>query len=203
MSPTSLTELVRRIEGGDDQAWSALIRRLTPAVYSAVRKFDVDEEVRKDAMSEVWRILFERISTIEDPERLHKWVSVVACNHLITTLRRPEHRRELATDDDYIETTLPVEDPDDVVRCEVVELLDGAVARLSPREQLVVRGRAYTDDPQSLASMERRYGIPAGSIGPTLGRSLAKLRRDPQLRRFFDELHRHDRAEDWYLRAAS
>lgn len=70
------------IEAGDDKAWSVLVRRRTPAINAAVRKFDVADDLRADAIGEVGRVLFERLDTVRDPERLPGWVSVVASNQL-------------------------------------------------------------------------------------------------------------------------
>lgn len=186
MDTRSLTDLVRAIEGGERRAWTALVRHLDPAVQGALRRFDVDHELRADAAAEVWRILFERLGSVRDPERLHGWVAVVATNQMVSLLRRPSRRREVAAAEEAIEIVGAVHQTDRVVEDEVREVLERAVSRLSDREQTVIRSRALTDEPLPLASIERTYGIPAGSIGPTLGRGLSKLRRDPQLRRFFD-----------------
>lgn len=183
--PRSLTDLVTAIEAGNDQAWADLVNRLEPTVRSAVRRYRVDDELRNDVVGEVWRLLFERLDTVEDPERLHGWIAVVTNNQMASMLRRSVHRRETTAANDVIEVMAGVEDTDSVVGREVAEVLGLAVAKLTPREQAVIRCRAWTDSPESLESMEQRHGIPAGSIGPTLGRGLRKLRRDPHLVRFF------------------
>lgn len=185
MEAWSLTQLVTAIEGGDQRAWSVLITRLTPAVNSAVRKFNVDAESRADAAAETWRLLFERLHTVENPERLPGWVSVVASNQLTSTLRRASYKREVAVGEDITEAAEPVVAIDGVVADETRQVLRSAVSKLSSREQTIVRCRAFTDEPVPFASIERRYGIPAGSVGPTLRRSLRKLRSDPDLSRFF------------------
>lgn len=189
----SLTKLVAAIEAGDREAWSALIERLAPAVKGTLRKFDVDDELRADATGEVWRVLFERLNTVRDPECLPGWITVVASNQLLSLLRRASRRREISMVEQAIESVKPVEQPDHLVDDEVRRALLQALSKLSTREQTVIRCRALTDEPVSLDSMERHYGIPAGSIGPTLGRGLKKLRRDPELVRFFAESGGHSR----------
>ncbi len=185
METKTMTQLVEEIESGADDAWTELVRRLQPTVQVVLRRFRVDEEVRNDVAGEVWRLLFERLDTIDDPERLRGWIAVVASNQMASALRRASRRREQSATSEVMERLASVEDADRVVETEVGELLGRAVAKLTPREQTVIRCRAWTDSPESLESMERRHGIPAGSIGPTLGRGLRKLRRDPQLMRFF------------------
>ncbi len=177
----SLTDLVDGIEIGDRRAWPELVARLTPTVGAALRNFDVDDELRADAAGEVWRLLFERLGTVNDPECIHGWIWVVATNQIRSILRRASHRREVATVDEVVEAMSPIVEADRLAEDEVHRALHRAVSKLSPREQTVIRCRALTADPEPLESMEARYGIPAGSIGPTLGRGLKKLRRDPQL----------------------
>lgn len=188
----SLSQLVADIRSGevgpgDRGAWSELVRELAPTVQAALRRFDVDAELRDDAAGETWRLLFERLDTVRDPERLHGWISVVASNQVISLLRRADRRSEVVVSDDVLEARGPVRNCDHLVEGEVRELLDRAVSRLSAREQTVIRCRALTDAPESLESIQLHHGIPAGSVGPTLGRGLQKLRRNPQLRRYLAE----------------
>lgn len=182
----SLTYLVGAVQSGDEQAWSELVRRLTPTLRKTLHRYDVDPVVRDDVAGEVWRLLFERLGTVRDPERLHGWIAVVTTSQLMSLLRRASRRREVPMGEETIEAINPrTEAPvDRFVEDEVRQVLANAVAKLSPREQAVIRCRAWTDEPESLSSMEQRHGIPTGSIGPTLGRGLYKLRRDPQLIRF-------------------
>jgi len=192
-SACSLTQLVVAIQADDPKAWPMLVRRLTPAVRAALRRFDVDDDLRSDAAGEVWRVLFERLDTVRDPERLPGWISVVAANQLTSLLRRASHVREVSMIEQALDRIDPMAEPDHLVEDETRKVLVLALSRLSVREQTVIRCRALTDEPEPLDSMEQRYGIPAGSIGPTLGRGLKKLRRDPQLLRFFAESGGHAR----------
>lgn len=204
MESWSLTELVAAIGDDDERAWSEVVRRLAPAVRSALGRFDVDDELRADAAGETWRVLFERLDTIRDPERLHGWISVVAANQLTSILRHSSRRREVVVLEEVFDAVQPVDEEDRVVEAEVRHVLDQAVSKLSVREQMVIRCRALTDEPEPLESMERRHGIPVGSVGPTLGRGLRKLRRDPQLSAFFAEpdANPYALAEQWLGKAS-
>lgn len=182
----SLTQLVGAIQAGEEQVWPELVRRLSPTLRKSLQRYDVDPVVRDDVAGEVWRLLFERLDTVREPERLHGWIAVVATSQLMSLLRRASRRREVPMGEETIDAINPQTeaDVDRFVEDEVRQALAQAVAKLSPREQAVIRCRAWTDEPEPLGSMEQRYGIPTGSIGPTLGRGLRKLRRDPQLIRF-------------------
>jgi RNA polymerase sigma factor (sigma-70 family) len=125
-------------------------------------------------------VLFERLDRVNQPERLHGWISVVASNRLVDLLRRPEYRFATAVLDEA-QLADPSEDDPGPLDPEVTLALTAAVERLSPREQTVLRARILTEEPIPLKEIERRFAIPQGSVGPTLNRSVAKLRTDPDL----------------------
>lgn len=177
-------ELVQAIENDDDWAWQALVDRLSRNVWGALSVFNVDNDLRQDAAAETWKTLLEHLDRIRDTERLAGWIAIVAANNMRKILAR--RKRSLPISDvEMLNGVVGVDDPDPVVDGEIREALTRAVDRLSPREQAVVLGRAFTDEPEPLAVMEQRLGIPRGSIGPTLGRCVRKLRSDPELLAFF------------------
>lgn len=180
----TLTELTHAIESGDDWAWQAVVDRLSRNVCIALSVFRVDSHLRNDAAAETWKTLFEHLGRIRDPERLPGWIAVVATNNMRKILRR-RHGTTSFGEIEHLADVSGVSDRDRVVEGEVTEMLRRAVDRLSSREQAVVRSRAYTDEPEPLAEMAQRLGIPSGSIGPTLGRGVSKLRTDPELLDFF------------------
>lgn len=180
----SLTELVDAIQEGDDWAWQALVERLSGTVNGALSTFRVDVHLRNDAASETWKSLFEHLDRIRDVERLPSWAAIVAINNMRRILRR-RTQSVLFGDMERLAPVIGIDDVDRVVEGEIREALVRAVGRLSCREQAIVRGRSFTDEPEPLAAMEERLGIPTGSIGPTLGRCIRKLRADPDLVRLF------------------
>lgn len=184
-SPTStdersLTDLVAAIRSGDRRAWIHLIDRLAPVVERTLAGYRVDHHLRNDAAADAWMALLTGLDDVREPERLTGWISVVARNQ-IHRLLRLQRRDHLADSLEWVGEAVQPSDP--VVEAETRVALHTAIDRLSPREQQVIRCRAYTDQPESLCSIHDRFDIPLGSIGPTLGRSVAKLRRDPALMR--------------------
>ncbi len=182
----SLTEIVEAIRAGDDARWPELVDRLSGAARASLAQFNVDPHLRNDAAAETWRSLFERLDSINDAEALPRWVSVVARNKMIDIVRRSAPRRP-TVDIDSVAESVGSPDEDPLLAGETSDALQRAVAKLSPREQAIIRGRVFTASPEPLQSMGSQLGIPAGSIGPTLGRGLAKLRRDRELMRFLSD----------------
>ncbi len=179
--PTGLVELVAAVEAGTPGAWDDLVARLLPTIRAAVNRFDIDPTLRDDAESEALRALFEHLDAIEQPERLPGWVSRVASNAAIDLIRVDQRQREAAMAE-AASTTLETLDRDRLVESELRAVLADAVGRLNRRERIVVTSRLLTEEPEPLKSIQARTGVPSGAIGPTLGRSLSKLRRDPALR---------------------
>lgn len=182
----SLTEIVAAIDGGDQAAWSLLVDRLIGPIRASLAAFNVDAEQRNDAAAETWRTLFERLETVKDPESLPRWVAVVARRKMIDIIRHSGPGGPMADIEVHPEAAVS-SDPDHVVEAETAAVLRAAVSRLSPREQKVVEGRVFTAAPEPLKSLSVKLHMPSGSIGPTLGRSLAKLRQDRELASFLSE----------------
>ena len=182
-SECSLTELVRAIEDGQSQAWEVLVHRLRPIVRRRLTQFNVDPELKNDAEAETWATLYEKLSSIRNPEALVGWISLVAKSRMIDIIRR-HGDREIIRPPEETASAVHYLERDRLIDHEVGVMLNRAVDRLSEREQAVLRGRLLSEEPASLRSMGNVLNMPVGSIGPTLGRGLAKLRTDPELMQY-------------------
>lgn len=184
MGPVSSTDLARRSEllgkaqAGDTGALHELIDEFSPLLWHVARAQGVDRETAADTVQTTWLRLLGSLSTIRQPEALAGWL-------VITTKReawrvRSNGRRELPADREWDAA------PDDSAAS--AELLDEridattqqrvlwrAVQRLSARCRSMVRIVAFVDRPDYTA-ISQVLGLPHGSIGPTRGRCLAKLR---------------------------
>jgi RNA polymerase sigma factor (sigma-70 family) len=121
-----------------------------------------------------WLALVRRLQEIRSPQALAAW--------LVTAVRRESwHARDRArrhTTDDRALETLPAPDPDGeqwLLTDERDRVLWAAVRRLPERCRALLRIVAHVDRPDYEA-VSAALGMPRGSIGPTRGRCLAKLR---------------------------
>ncbi|MGH3452868.1 MAG: RNA polymerase sigma factor [Nocardioidaceae bacterium] len=168
-------EQFRRWLDGESSALDDLVRTLTPVLWQVVRAYGLDRHQAEDVVQTTWLTLVRKSSSIEDPQAVSSW--------LTTTARREAWRVSRTTG-----KLLPVEDEElareaeispgadsDVVAADERDRLWSSVGELSPRCQRLLRIIAFDDRPD-YAGIARDLDMPIGSIGPTRGRCLAKLK---------------------------
>jgi RNA polymerase sigma factor (sigma-70 family) len=181
----------RAFQQGDRRAFDDLVATVTPLLWQTVRSQGVDQTVAEDVVQTVWMSLLHSADNVRDPQTVVKW--------LITSTRRESWRvtKRLRADisrnaaifgvDGEEVLSIPVQRetlPDEVVLADVnQQLLWNHVQDLPERCRALIRVIAYADKPD-YAQIAESLGMPVGSIGPTRGRCLAKLRdqlaRDPE-----------------------
>jgi len=178
--------LLAAAAAGDEQAWHGLVERYAPLVASVIRAHRLGWADAADVNQTVWLRLVEHLGAIREPAALAGW--------LATTTRRECYRvvrmsRPVSTFDPYAEGADPRADPgtldDHILRVERRDTLRAAFALLPPRcRQLLAM--ALADPPASHREIGERLGMPLGSVGPTHGRCLRKLRDCPALAALVD-----------------
>jgi RNA polymerase sigma factor (sigma-70 family) len=178
----AVTDLVTRAHGGDQQAWDALVERHAPLIWSICRRYRLGGADAEDAAQAVWLRLVDQLDTIRDPAAIAGWLATTTRRECCRALRAAR-RSQAAWSERDAETI-----PDQQARTAEHELLAAerhaalrqALAHLTPRDQQLI-AILTTDPPLPYAEISARLGIPVGSIGPTRGRCLDKLRRHPAI----------------------
>jgi RNA polymerase sigma factor (sigma-70 family) len=178
-------------QAGDRAAFDDLVATVTPLMWHTVRGQGVDPTAAEDVVQTVWMSLLHSAENVRDPQTVVKW--------LLTSARRESWRVTKRTRADVSRTaaifgvdgeeilSIPVQReslPDEVVlRDTNQQLLWQHVQELPERCRTLIRVIAFADKPD-YAQIAESLGMPVGSIGPTRGRCLAKLRdqlsRDPE-----------------------
>ena len=160
---------------GDERYLGELIALLTPILWHTVRAQRVQRDWAEDVVQSTWLALVRRAESISEPQAVLQWLIVTARREAWRVTRRADRSEpvELADDD----VVAPAADlPEErVLRSDGDSRLWQHVARLSERCQALLRVIAFADRPD-YATVARALGMPIGSIGPTRGRCLAKLR---------------------------
>lgn len=160
---------------GNRAAMNRLVKELTPLVWQVARGNGLDRHTAEDVVQTVWLALFRHLDRLADPKALAAW--------LITTARRESTRAAqrkptpVPLTEEMVETvpsTQPAPDAE-AVRADRDRRLWRAFAQLPQRCQELLRltvlaGRA---EYRLVADALR---IPHGSIGPTRGRCLQRMR---------------------------
>jgi RNA polymerase sigma factor (sigma-70 family) len=168
-----------RWRSGDPSALDELVRVMSPILWHVVRATGLDKEQSEDVVQTAWLALVRSAETVGDPQAVARW--------LCTTARREAWRvgktagRSTAVEDDALEWHLPSQpSPEsDVVLKDEQSRLWESMKVLPERCQKLLRIVAMEPRPD-YARIAGELKMPFGSIGPTRGRCLDKLRNELQ-----------------------
>ena len=169
------TDGFNRWVAGDPAGLDDLVSVMTPVLWHVVRAYRLSDTVAEDVIQNTWLALVRRRAAIVDPVAVGGW--------LTTTARREAWRaagsKTTATpvDDDELALVLPREGSaeESVVQHDEGDRLWAAVDGLPERCRRLLRIVAFENRPD-YRQLAADLGMPVGSIGPTRGRCLAKLR---------------------------
>ena len=159
---------------GRDDSMADLVAMLTPILWHTVRGQRLDATSTEDVLQSTWLALVRSADSIADPRSVLQWL-IVSARREAWRVGRGQARQapQELTDDDVVSVT---ETPESVMlRSDTERMLWGHVAALPDRCRQLLRVIAFADRPD-YAELARALGMPVGSIGPTRGRCLAKLR---------------------------
>ena len=160
---------------GDQAKMGDLVRILTPILWHTARSSRLDAATAEDVLQTIWLALVRKSHTITEPLAVLQWLVVstkreawrAAKDQVRYKTENLESTPAAASDTSSIEDT--------VLRDETDGRLWRHIATLPERCQTLLRVIAFADRPD-YAELARALGMPQGSIGPTRGRCLAKLR---------------------------
>jgi RNA polymerase sigma factor (sigma-70 family) len=152
------------------------VERYSGLVWSVARGHRLGDADASDVAQTVWLRLVESLPRLREPAAVGGWLATTARNESLRLLRRSG--REVVEADLGLDGT-PADDaysPEAVLEArERRDLVRHALDRLSLRCQTLLRALAYSSD-NSYADISAALDMPVGSIGPTRGRCLDRLR---------------------------
>jgi RNA polymerase sigma factor (sigma-70 family) len=160
---------------GDSVALDELVRVMTPVLWHVVRSYRLSAEVAEDVVQTTWLALVRSRASVQDPAAVGGWLTTTARREAWKVARASG--RALPVEDDELSRRLPDEDSPEteVVRRDGEGHLWAAVDRLPERCRQLLRVVAFEHRPD-YSRIAADLGMPIGSIGPTRGRCLQKLR---------------------------
>jgi RNA polymerase sigma factor (sigma-70 family) len=199
MTDPPVDSLVAAAGRGDEKAWSQLVNRYTPLVFSVINSFRLNWSDAADANQTVWLRLVEQLNRIREPQALPLWLVTTTRNECLRLLRSGRRTHPVDPLDAALDTALEATGP--IVSTMVTDLDSGVEDRLleAERHQMLRDGlrqvpsrcqrllaMLVAEPPLSYEEISARMGIPVGSIGPTRARCLDKLRTCPAVVAFRD-----------------
>jgi RNA polymerase sigma factor (sigma-70 family) len=184
----AIGDLVAAAARGDTGAWSAIVRRYSPLILAVIRHHQLNPSDIADVYQTVWLRLVEHLGRLRDPVALPMWITTTTrreCYRLLQLSRRtrpydpldaePPARPSVMVDDEPLDQHL--------LQAEKRQALREAFAQLPPHCQHLL-SLLMGDPPLRYHQVSERMDISIGSVGPTLGRCLRKLRECPALAPF-------------------
>jgi RNA polymerase sigma factor (sigma-70 family) len=174
----STSELLGAASQGDQGAWQALVEQYSAAIAAVTRAYRLDAADAGDVHQTTWLRLIEYKDRIREPERLRAWLTTAARNECLRIQRCG--RRSIPVGDDLdrmadSQQAISSSPEDEVILAERNALLKDAVAALPVNHRSLI-DLLMADAAPSYEELSAMLRIPVGSIGPTRGRCLAKLR---------------------------
>jgi RNA polymerase sigma factor (sigma-70 family) len=173
---SDVAQIVRAAAAGDQAAWDVLVGRYVALLWHIAFRHGLSEWDAADVVQTTWLRLFENIEDVREPAYVGSWLSTTAQRE---SLRHLAHHQRVVPSGD--ESTF---DAEDLLQAPVDEALitrEQAAHARAAVETLPTTWRSIvelmTQDPQpSYEQISAELGVPIGSIVPTRGRCVRRLR---------------------------
>ena len=168
--------MIEAAAGGDEAAWNRLVERYSNLLWAIVRAHRLSHGDAADVVQTTWLRLVERLPEIRNPDSVGSWLATTTRRECLKTLRGTSRCQPSDLIDQYVEPDRTGAD-ERLLRDERDAGLWKAFGRLPESDQALLR--LLTSEPApSYAEVSAALGMPVGSIGPTRGRALERLRRE-------------------------
>jgi RNA polymerase sigma factor (sigma-70 family) len=168
--------LVRAAASGDRAAWDAIVSRYVSLLWAVALRHGLHESDAADVVQTTWLRLLEHIEEIREPSRVGSWLATTAQREALRCIAH--HRRNVLNDE-----SVDFDGPDRLLAPLDEGLLnrEAAAAARSAMDTLPPTWRSLIelliqDPPPSYEQIGADLGLPIGSIGPTRGRCVRRLR---------------------------
>lgn len=168
--------LVRRAAEGDKRAWERLVDQFGRLIWSITRDFRLTESDASDVFQATWLRLLEHIDRLEYPARVGSWIATTARHECLRCVAG--RKKVLLVQDHGALSDALVHAPEadeGLLAAERATAVRDAMSLLPWRWQRMLE-LLMADPPASYAEISDQLGLPVGSIGPTRGRCMERLR---------------------------
>jgi RNA polymerase sigma-70 factor, ECF subfamily len=182
MTATSDALLVTWAQNGEYLAYAELCRRHRKMVFRTVLRITRNTDDAEDVLQESWMKAFTHIGSFDQRSAFSTWVTRIAINSALATIRRRRTRREFSLDDPLdpgnrriMEMSESSRNPEE--RCletERMRLVRQAIKRLPPKLRTAIEIRQSHDG--SLNELAMLAGVSLPTMKSRLVRARRRLR---------------------------
>lgn len=174
---TDAAYLVQRAAQGHRWAWERLVAKYSRLIWAMTRDFKLPESDAADVVQATWLRLLEHVDRIEHPDRLGSWLATTARHECLRHLTARKKLVLVQDDDDALADVVSHQPEVDerLLADERALAVRQALSCLPWRWQRLLE-LLMSDPPASYVEISAQLGLPVGSIGPTRGRCLERLR---------------------------
>jgi RNA polymerase sigma-70 factor, ECF subfamily len=122
---------------GDDEAFGELVRRYKRRVFSIVARYVRNSNELDDVCQEIFFKVYQNLGKYRGDAPFEHWMSKIAVNACYDTLRK-QRRKENEVPLDDVEFALSDPSSEEIPSNEAWEILRHALAKLSPKDRLVI-----------------------------------------------------------------
>lgn len=168
VAPPTDAELLEGCRQRDPSAWDQLVARYERLIYSVALRNGVSAEDAADITQTTFVELIDALDRLRDEDRLASWLMTVARRQAWRV--RNAARRVIPSDE------LPEDAHDPFADWGTLTTLHDALAQLGGVCRQLLEALYLAPERPSYAELAERTGRSIGSIGPTRGRCLQRLR---------------------------
>lgn len=176
--------LVSAAASEDRAAWNEIVDRFTPLLLATARKFRLSDHEVADVVQTVWLHLVEHLKDLREPAALPGWLTSTTRHECLRVIGRNDRQRprdphgtfeNRAFDNGLTSPDIATDVADELDRRSRQQAMLAGFAELPDSDRRLLR-LLLSDPPLTYAQISAQLNIPIGSIGPTRGRALDRLR---------------------------
>lgn len=167
-------DLVEACLDGDESAWTALVERYAGLVHGLARRVGLDADDAADLAQAVFVIAWRNLGLLDRPGALGGWLATITKREAWRAKRRRDRERgDAPLPADAAE---PARVERDLLAAERRHWLERGIERLGERCRDLLELLFLRRPAASYEEAAEALDMPIGSVGPTRGRCLEKLR---------------------------
>lgn len=173
-SPEWLAARVRLAAKGDGPAWNEIVDEFEEMLRAVARAYRLRHADEADVVQSTWLRLAENLDRLREPAHVGAWLATTARRESLRVLRAATRELPDGQPPEMADEHVPSVDRA-LIESERNAALRSALRRLPTRDQALLL-MLVADSAPSYEEIGAALGMPIGSIGPTRGRALARLR---------------------------